>query len=50
MKNPAYAASVKARKLDLQPETGAEVERLIKLTLAATPAQKVAIQKAMGLK
>lgn len=50
VKNPAYAASVKARKLDLQPETGAEVERLIKLTLAATPAQKVAIQKAMGLK
>ena len=50
MKNPAYAASVKARKLDLQPETGAEVERLIRLTLAATAAQKVTIRKAMGLK
>ncbi len=50
MKNPAYVASVKSRNLDLVPETGAEVERLIRLTLAATPDQKKRIQAAMGLK
>lgn len=50
MGNAGYRAKVKARKLDLQPKTGAEVRRLIDKTLSATPETMKKIMAAMGMK
>jgi tripartite-type tricarboxylate transporter receptor subunit TctC len=49
MADAAYQAQVKDRKLDLQPETGAEVAELVKGTLAVTPAALKRIRAAMGM-
>jgi len=50
MADPAYRAKVKARNLDVQPKTGAEVRRLIDTTLSATPQTMKRIRAAMGVK
>jgi len=47
MADAGYRAKVKARKLDLQPMTGAEVRRLIDKTLSATPETMKQIKAAM---
>jgi tripartite-type tricarboxylate transporter receptor subunit TctC len=49
MADAAYQAQVKDRKLDLQPETGAEVAELVRGTLAVTPAALRRIRAAMGM-
>lgn len=50
MADAAYRAKVKARKLDVQPMTGAEVRELIDKTLSATPETMKRIRAAMGVK
>lgn len=50
MNDPDYQAAVAGRKLDLKPVSGDEVTKLIKDTLAVTPAQLKSIRAAMGLK
>lgn len=50
VKDPAYLAAVKGRKLDVRPKSGQDVETLIKETLRVTPKQLATIRSAMGLK
>ena len=49
VKDPAYVASMKARNLDVEPATGAEVQALIKDTLSESPAMIAKIKTAMGM-
>jgi tripartite-type tricarboxylate transporter receptor subunit TctC len=50
MADPAYVAKVRARKLDIQAKTGAEVDTIIRKTLSASPALIQRIKSAMAVK
>jgi tripartite-type tricarboxylate transporter receptor subunit TctC len=50
MADPAYAVKVRARKLDLQPSTGAEVETIIRKTMSTSPALIKKVKAAMNAK
>jgi tripartite-type tricarboxylate transporter receptor subunit TctC len=50
MADPAYAAKVRSRKLDLRPKTGAQVDKIIRKTLSASPALIQKIKSAMKVK
>ena len=50
MADQAYAAKVRARKLDLQPSTGAEVETIIRKTMSTSPALIKKVKAAMNAK
>lgn len=48
--DPSYVAKVRARSLDVQPKSGAEVDAIIRTTLSATPALIQKIKSAMAVK
>lgn len=50
MADPAYVAKVRARKLDIQAKTGAQVDAIIRKTLSASPALIQRIKSAMKVK
>jgi tripartite-type tricarboxylate transporter receptor subunit TctC len=50
MKDPAFLAAAKARRIDINPLTGAEVQRLVERHLGSEPALIVAAKGAVGLK
>ena len=50
MADQTYAAKVRARKLDLQPSTGAQVETIIRKTMSTSPALIKKVKAAMNAK